>query len=76
MKQEIKTPVLIVIAVLVLAGVGYFIMQSVGNAGNLDHGQVKYNPGVPPFLEKDPTKRGPGGSTPNAQPGAPPAPGT
>lgn len=40
-------------------------------AGNLDQGQVKYTPGVPPWQEKDPAKKGPGG--PGSQTGAAPA---
>jgi len=75
MKAQVKTPVLVVIVVAVLGAVIFFGMKSVGNAGGLDQGQIKYTPGVPPFKETDPTKRGPGGlgshSAASQAPGAP-----
>ncbi|MBI1333789.1 MAG: hypothetical protein JST12_12940 [Armatimonadetes bacterium] len=43
---------LAVAALLALIGCG---------AGDLDQGQVKYTPGVPPWKETDPAKKGPGG---------------
>jgi hypothetical protein len=49
--------------VLIIVVVAYFGFKTVGNAGNLDQGQVKYTPGVPPWMEKDPNKRGPSGGT-------------
>jgi len=61
MKAQVKTPVVVVIVVAVLGLVVFFGMKSVGNAGGLDHGQIPYTPGVPPFKETDPTKKGPGG---------------
>ena len=41
MKAEIKTPVIVVVVVALVAVVGYFAFNSVANAGNLDQGQVK-----------------------------------
>ena len=66
MKTEVKTPVLIgVVAVAVLV-LGYFLFKTMSGAGNLDHGQVQYTPGKPPWEETDASKKGPG-----ASPGAP-----
>jgi len=84
MKAEIKTPVLVAVVVIAVAVVGYFILNSVTNAGNLDQGQVKYTPGKPPWEETDPCKKGPGGApggggpgaTPGGGAGAPPPPGS
>ncbi len=75
MKAEIKTPVLVAIVVVAVAVVGYFIVKSVSNAGNLDQGQVQYTPGKPPWEETDPNKKGPGGAPGGGGPGAPPPPG-
>jgi len=61
MKEQIKTPILIVIAVVFVVAVGLWGYSTIGKAGNLDQGQIKYTPGTPPWLEKDPNKRGPGG---------------
>lgn len=74
MKDEVKTPVLVVLAVVVLGLVVFFAIKAF-NAGNLDQGQVQYTPGVPPWEEKDPNKRGPGAAPPSSQPGAPAQPG-
>lgn len=60
MKEEIKTPLLVVAIVGVLAVAGFFGFRAVNSAGNLDKGQVEYTPGVPPWEEKDPSKKGPG----------------
>lgn len=59
MKEEIKAPALIAVAVVVLAVVIWFGYKSVSNSGNLDQGQIKYTPGVPPWKETDPSKKGP-----------------
>jgi len=60
-------PILAILALGLLVGCG---------AGNLDQGQVKYTPGVPPWQEKDPAKKGVGGvssgGTGGAQPGQAP----
>ena len=45
-----------ILGLLLLAG---SLLAGCGT-GNLDQGQVKYTPGVPPWQEKDPAKRGPG----------------
>ena len=71
MKAEIKTPVLVAVVVIAVAVVGYFILNSVSNSGNLDQGQVKYTPGKPPWEETDPSKKGPGGAPGGGGPGAP-----
>jgi hypothetical protein len=63
MKQEIKTPFVVVVVVLVLCVVGYFGIKA-GGAGTLDQGQVKYTPGKPPWEETDPSKKGPGSQAP------------
>jgi len=72
MKAEIKTPVLVAVVVIAVAIVGYLILNSVSNAGNLDQGQVKYTPGKPPWEETDPNKKGPGGAPGGGGPGMPP----
>jgi len=71
MKAEIKTPVVVVAVVALLAVIVYFGMKTIGDVGSLDHGQMKYTPGVPPWKETDPSKRGPGGSPGVASPTAP-----
>jgi len=57
MKQELKTPVLIGVVAVIVVFALYFGFKSANNIGNLDNGQVKYTPGVPPWEEKDPSKR-------------------
>jgi len=82
MKQEVKTPLLVGIVVAVVAGAVFFGFRAMGNAGNLDQGQVKYTPGVPPWKETDPAKKGvgglgsggPGASAAPVQPGMPAGP--
>ena len=50
------------VAVLaVLAIVVYLGMNAMSSDGGLDHGQIKYTPGKPPWMETDPSKKGPGG---------------
>lgn len=71
MRDQVKTPIIVVAAILVIGVVVFFAMKAF-NAGNLDQGQVEYTPGVPPWLEKDPNKQGPG-TTPGGQPGQQPA---
>lgn len=56
-----KATLLAILASVALVGCG---------VGNLDQGQVKYTPGVPPWQEKDPNKKGPGGSPSGGGPGA------
>jgi hypothetical protein len=62
-KIEVKTPVLVVVAVCVVGLLAFWGVKTVGQSGNLDHGQVQYTPGVPPWLEKDPAKRATEGGT-------------
>ncbi len=69
MKEQVKTPVIVLAIVVALGVIGYFGMKSM-DSGGLDHGQVKYTPGKPPWMESDPAKRGPGGALPGT-----PAPG-
>jgi len=71
MKSELKTPILATVVILAVAVLGYYIFNSVNNAGNLDTGQVKYTPGKPPWEETDPNKQGPGGAPGGGGPGAP-----
>lgn len=68
MKGEVKTPIIVVAVIAVVALIGFFASKAMG-AGDLDQGQVKYTPGKPPWQENDPSKRGPG-----ASPGAGAAP--
>lgn len=80
MKQEIKTPILIVVAVVAVIGLAVWGFSFVNNTGNLDQGQIKYTPGVPPWMENDPSKQGPGsapggGAQPSASPQGSPGPG-
>ena len=56
MKGEVKLPAIIVACLLAL-GVVVFGLSKAMNAGDLDQGQVKYTPGVPPWLEKDAGKK-------------------
>jgi len=70
MKNEIKTPLIVVAAVAVLGVLAFFGTRAM-SVGDLDQGQVKYTPGKPPWLETDPSKKGPG-----ASPGGAPATGT
>jgi len=51
MKTQVKTPVLVAVAVVLLGGIGYWGVKSMGSAGDLDQGQIKYTPGKPPWLE-------------------------
>ncbi len=87
MKQEIKTPILIVVAVVAVIGLAVWGFSFMSNTGNLDQGQVKYTPGVPPWMENDASKQGPGGApgggadpsqsaSPNGSPGPGVAPPT
>lgn len=55
-----KVTLLAVLASVALVGCG---------VGNLDQGQVKYTPGVPPWQEKDPSKKGPGAAPGGGGPG-------
>jgi len=52
MKTQVKTPVLVAVAVVLIGGIGYFGFKTMGSAGDLDHGQIKYTPGKPPWLDK------------------------
>jgi len=75
MKEELKNPLMIAVVVVLVAVVAFYGFKSIGNAGNLDQGQVKYTPGKPPWEETDPSKRGPGGSPGGGAQTAPPQPG-
>ena len=57
MKNEVKTPVLIGIVVVLVGGLVVFGLKYINGVGSLDHGQISYTPGVPPWDEKDPAKR-------------------
>ena len=72
MKDQVKLPVLIVFVVAIVAVVIYMGSKAMG-AGDLDQGQTKYTPGVPPW--EDPLKKGapPAGSPGAGQP-VPPQP--
>lgn len=75
MKAQVKAPLIVVAVVALVAVLVFFGMKAMG-AGDLDQGQVKYTPGVPPFQETDPAKRGPGGAPGGGGPGAAPVPTT
>ncbi len=64
MKAQIKTPLIIGALAVFVVGILYWGVKLVGGSGNLDQGQVKYTPGKPPWLETDPSKRGPGSGPP------------
>jgi hypothetical protein len=66
MKTEVKTPVLIAVVAVAVLVLGYFLLKTMGSAGNLDQGQVQYTPGKPPWEETDANRKGLG-----ASPGAP-----
>ena len=73
MKDGAKLPIIVVV---VIADIGVMIFAIKGSmgGGNLDQGQVKYTPGVPPWKETDPSKQGPGAAPPSGAPaGGPPA---
>jgi hypothetical protein len=57
MKTEIKTPVLVGVMVVLVGGLIVFAMKYFSGVGSLDHGQIAYTPGVPPWGEKDPAKK-------------------
>ena len=61
MKENVKTPAIIV-AVVVLVALVVFLGSKAMSTGNLDQGQVQYTPGKPPWQETDPAKQGPGAS--------------
>jgi len=73
MREEVKTPLIVAVIVVVVAVVAYFGWKTLSNAGNLDQGQVQYTPGKPPWEETDPNKRGPGGAPGNVPVAGPPA---
>lgn len=52
MKDQAKLPV-IVLVVVVAVGLLFFFGSKAMSTGNLDQGQVKYTPGVPPWQEKN-----------------------
>ncbi|MGV3614691.1 MAG: hypothetical protein ACO1SV_05070 [Fimbriimonas sp.] len=70
MKQQVQTPLIVVIVIGVLAVFVWFGMKAM-SAGDLDQGQVKYTPGKPPWQETDPAKKGPGGAPGGGGPGVP-----
>ena len=73
MKENVKLPALIAVVVVALVVLG-FVIKSMSGIGNLDNGQVKYTPGVPPWAENDAAKKGPGGSPAGGPPpSGPPA---
>jgi len=63
MKAEVKPPVLIAIVVALVVAVGFLIFKFAGAGGGLDNGQVKYTPGVPPWLDKKNGANQPGGAS-------------
>jgi hypothetical protein len=67
MKQQVQVPLLVAVAVGVVALFVFFGMKAM-SAGDLDQGQVKYTPGKPPWAETDPSKKGPGDRPPQAAP--------
>lgn len=69
MKEQVKLPVIIVIAIAAVGLMAWGGMKAM-SAGDLDQGQVKYTPGKPPWEESDPSKKGPGGAPGGGGPGA------
>jgi hypothetical protein len=70
MKTEVKTPVILAVVVVFLAGFVYWGYGALAGVGSLDKGQVNYTPGKPPWLEKDASKKVSGASA-STMPGAP-----
>ena len=70
MKTELRTPILVAVAALVVIVGGFFAFKAINSVGDLDQGQVKYTPGKPPWEETDASKKGPGGP-PTGSPAAP-----
>lgn len=64
MKDQLKVPLLIVVIVAAL-GAAIFFGSKAMSAGDLDQGQNKYTPGVPPW--EDPLKKN---APPSGSPGA------
>ena len=73
MKKQLKLPIAIICVIAAGALAAFGISHSM-SVGSLDHGQVKYTPGVPPWMEKAPSKRGAPGLGSGAV-GGTPAPG-
>ena len=69
MKGEVKTPVLVAVVVVAVAIAGLLLFKVTGG-GDLDNGQVKYTPGVPPWMDKQNGASQPSGVG-NGQPAAP-----
>lgn len=51
MREELKTPLMIALAVVAVALLAFFGYRTIGGAGQLDQGQIEYTPGVPPWME-------------------------
>ncbi|HLK15675.1 MAG TPA: hypothetical protein VKT78_12805 [Fimbriimonadaceae bacterium] len=73
MKNEVKTPVIAAVVIVVVGAGLFFGVRAMNSTGQLDNGQMKYTPGKPPWMESDPSKRGPGGSPGAGQASAQPA---
>lgn len=54
MKDQVKAPV-IVVAVIALVALVFFFGSKAMSVGDLDQGQAKYTPGVPPWQDKNRT---------------------
>ena len=57
MKEQVKTPVIVVLVVAFVAVLAFFGSKAF-SSGDLDQGQVQYTPGKPPWEETDPNKKG------------------
>jgi hypothetical protein len=63
MKSQVKTPLIIVLALCAVA-LMVFMGKKAFTAGDLDQAQGNYTPGVPPWLEKDPARKAVGAHGP------------
>lgn len=54
MKDQVKAPVIVVV-VIAIVGLIFFFGSKAMSVGDLDQGQAKYTPGVPPWNDKNRT---------------------
>lgn len=64
MKSELKPPVFVAAIVALVVVLGFVIFKFAGSSGDLDQGQVKYTPGVPPWMDKEASASAKGTSQP------------
>lgn len=67
MKEELKTPLMVILAVIAVAAIAFYGFRTIGGAGGLDRGQIEYTPGVPPWMEESKAQQ-PAGGPPTGAP--------